>query len=177
MGLCYCSGTTTTITIITLTKSCSFTYWLLVYRLVHLSYSIDINGDNVQDTCFPGDHWRQRHDQIKHVIGCLCIWAGVPCELEVFNIFAGLIPQECLARIDRHRQRQEMVPDMKITVTVGETSRPILHELKVISSSGSRYKPYWRKRAVDKIADDLHAEYVNKARKADQKHGGAEPGQ
>ena len=103
--------------------------------------------------------------------------SGVPCELEVFNIFAGLIPQECLARIDRHRQRQEMVPDMKITVTVGETSRPILHELKVISSSGSRYKPYWRKRAVDKIADDLHAEYVNKARKADQKHGGAEPGQ
>ena len=138
---------------------------------------VDINGDNIQATCLPGDHWPQRNDQIKHVIGRLCKWAGVPCELEVFNLFAGLIPQEGLTRIDGHKQRQAMVPDMKITVTVGGTLRPILYELKVISSSGSRYKPSWRKRAVDKRADDLHAEYVNKARKADQHHGGTEPGQ
>ena len=102
---------------------------------------MDIYGDNVQATCLPGHNWRQRHDQIKHVIGRLCTWAGVPCELEVFNLFAGLIPQEGLARIDGHMQRQAMLPDIKITVTVGGTSRPILHELKGISSSGSRYKP------------------------------------
>ena len=52
-----------------------------------------------------------------------------------------------------------------------------LHELKVIAISWSRYKLSWRKRAVDKRADDLHAVYVCKPRKAEQYHGGTEPGQ
>ena len=70
-----------------------------------------------------------------------------------------------------------MVPDMKITLTNGGVSAPVLHELKVISSSQSRYKPSWTKRAVDKRSEELHGEYVKKARRADQDHGGVPPGQ
>ena len=93
---------------------------------------IDVYGDNVQSTFLPGDHWRQRHDQLKHVLHRLCIWAGLPCELEVFNIFSRHIPQQGLSRIDKARDRQAMVPDMKITLTVGGVSTQVLHELKVI---------------------------------------------
>ena len=137
---------------------------------------VDRYGDNIQATNLPGDHWRHRHDQIKHVISRLCVWAGVPCELEVFNMFSGLIPQAGLARIDKVRQRQAMVPDMKISVTSGGVTRQVLHELKVISSNQSRYKPSGQDRGVDKRANQLHEEYLGKARTADQVHGGVQAG-
>ena len=54
---------------------------------------------------------------------------------------------------------------------------PVLHELKVISSSQSRYKPSWKKMGADKRSEDLHDEYVKKARIANQEHSGAQPGQ
>ena len=41
----------------------------------------------------------------------------------------------------------------------------------------SRYKLTWKERAVDKSAEQLHNEYVEKARKADQLYGGVESGQ
>ena len=69
-----------------------------------------------------------------------------------------------------------MVPDMRITLTTGGVSRQVLHEIKCISSSQSRYKPSWTDRGVDKRADQLHQEYVVKARKADQEHGGVPQG-
>ena len=94
----------------------------------------------------------------------------------MFNIFSRHIPQAGLARIDRARDRQGMVPDFKISLTTGGETRQVLHELKCISSSQSRYKPSWEERGVDRRADQLHQEYLNKARKADQDFGGTEPG-
>ena len=126
---------------------------------------VDLYGDNIQATSLTGDHWRQRHDQLKHVLCRLCTWSALPCELEVFNLFFLCLPQQGLARIDGARDRQSMVPDMKITLTQGGVSAPVLHELKVISSSQSRYKPSWKKRGVDKRSEDLHDEYLKKARK------------
>ena len=64
------------------------------------------------------------------------------------------------------RDRQGMVPDMRTEGVTGQ----VLHEIKVISSSQSRYKPSWAERGVDKRADQLHQEYVGKARKAEQVH-------
>ena len=84
--------------------------------------------------------------------------------------------QEGLARIDKARDRQGMVPDFRISLNVGGEQRQVLHELKCISSSQSRYKPSWEERGVDKRANQLHKEYVDKARKADQDHGGVQPG-
>ena len=138
---------------------------------------IDMYGDQVQAAPLPGDHWRQRHDQLKHVLHRLCMWAGLPCELEVFNIFSRHIPQQGLSRIDRHRDRQGMVPDMRISLTIGGVSRQVLHEIKCISSSQSRYRPSWTERGVDKRADQLHQEYVMKARRADQEYGGVAQGE
>ena len=140
------------------------------------SRQVDTFGDNVQAAALKGDHWRQRHDQLKFTIYRLCQWAGMPVEMEVFNLFSGLIPQQGLARIDKDRQRQSMVPDFKITLPWEGRTRPVLHELKVISCSKSRYKPTWKNRAVDKRAENLHQEYLDKATNTDRKFGGVEEG-
>ena len=50
-------------------------------------------------------------------------------------------------------------------------SSPVLHELKVISSSRTWYKPTQAKRAVDGRADLLQGEYERKARAADRRQG------
>ena len=47
----------------------------------------------------------------------------------------------------------------------------VLHELKVISCSRSRYKPSWKRRAVDVRADKLPDEYTAKAKAADRRQG------
>jgi hypothetical protein len=94
----------------------------------------------------------------------------------VFNLFSGLIPQQGLARIDRDRQRQSMVPDFWITLPWEGRPRQVLHELKVISCSKTRYKPTMVDRAVDKRAGQLHREYQEKARKTDRDFGGVEEG-
>ena len=96
--------------------------------------------------------------------------------MEVFNLFSRDIPQQGLARIDKDRQRQAMVPDFRIVMPMEGQTRPVLHELKVISCSKSRYVPSWVDRAVDKRAADLHKEYVGKAKAADQLYGGVEEG-
>ena len=52
----------------------------------------------------------------------------------------------------------------------------MLHELKIISVSQSRYKPSLEERAVDRRSGELHQEYLNKARAVDQQYVGTLPG-
>ena len=59
---------------------------------------------------------------------------------------------------------------------VRPTESMVLHELKVISCSQTRYKPTWTDRAVDKRAGDLQKEYETKARNADRKYNGVDEG-
>ena len=94
-----------------------------------------------------------------------------------FNIFSRHIPQAGLSRIEKDRDSQGLVPDLKINLTVGGVSSPDLHEVKVISSNQTRYKPTMKERGVDKRADQLHHEYVAKAQKVDQQFGGSLPGE
>ena len=68
---------------------------------------IDIYGDNIQACPLPGDHWRRHHDLIKNNLYRLCQWVGLPCEVEVFNLFSRYIPQQGL----QIRERQGLVPD------------------------------------------------------------------
>jgi hypothetical protein len=70
-----------------------------------------------------------------------------------------------------------MVPDFRITLHWEGRPRPVLHELKVISCSKSRYKHTMVDRAVDKRAGQLHREYQEKARKTDRNFGGVEGGE
>jgi hypothetical protein len=137
---------------------------------------IDKYGDNIQSTCLKGDHWKQRHGQIKLAIYMRFMWAGIPVELEVFNLFSGLIPPQGLTRIDSDRQRQSMVPDFQITLPWEGRARPVLHKLKVISYSKTRHKPTMVDRAVDKRAGQLHRDYQEKERKTDRDFGGVEVG-
>ena len=104
---------------------------------------LDEYGDNIQSCPLPGDHWRIRHNLILHLLRKFCVWAGLPVELEVFNLFAGLVKQDGLSGVEKARQRQALVPDMRITMPdpAEGVTRPVLHELKVISASKSRYKP------------------------------------
>jgi hypothetical protein len=102
------------------------------------------------------------------------MWAGIPVEMELFSV---LIPEQGLARIDRDRRRQSMVPDFRITLPWERRPRQVFHELKVISCSKTRYKPTMVvDRAVDKRAGQLHREYQEKARKTDRDFGGVEEG-
>ena len=163
---------------------------------------IDPHGDNIQATSLPGDHWRTRHNLLVQFIHRACMWAGVPAEMEVFNLFSGLVRQEGLSRMERAKQRQSLVPDLRISiqpqaVVDAEVSRDlrvrraagaarggggvveggVLHEVKIISSSKTRYKPNSLKRAVDTRADLLPQEYLNKARGADQTYNQIPPGE
>ena len=136
---------------------------------------LDRYRDALQATCLPGDHWRQRHDKMKLLIAELCSWAGVPCTVEVFNLFSGQLRQQGLARIER--DRQAMVPDFRITLNAEGQTISTLQELKIISASRSRYKVTQTVRGVDKRAAQIHEEYFGKARTADRLYGGAVEGE
>ena len=149
----------------------------------------------------PGDHWRVRHDAMLHMIERECKVAGLPVEMEVKNIFVADMRQPGLSRAEQGRQLQGIVPDLRITMPAvavgpsfgvnddeeeekrlarvggpgglglaGQTSA-VLHELKIISANGSRYKPTWTDRAVDVRASKLQEEYLIKARAADRRQG------
>ena len=147
---------------------------------------IDKYGDNIQATPLCGDHWRRRHDLLVQFVDRSCMWAGVPAEREVFNLFSGAVRQQGLNRMEAARQRQSLVPDLRIAtqpLAVAEAEvargRPahglggaveggVLHEVKIISCNKTRYKPTWTKRAVDIRAEKLQQEYMGKAREADR---------
>ena len=141
----------------------------------------------------PGDHWRTRHNAFLHMIHRQCLWAVLPVEMEVFNLFSGLVAQPGLSRVEKARTLQGLVPDLRITLPgtggtgggglVGDRfgapggralagqSTAVLHELKIISSSQSRYKPTWTSRAMDVRAEQLQGEYIKKARATDRRQG------
>ena len=114
----------------------------------------------------------------------MCLWAGVTCDLEVFNLFSRELRQEGLSRLEQYQQRQGLVPDARIKMPraaghegggAGQgraAESHVLHELKVISCSISRYRPTWQERAVDKRASLLPQEYLMKAKGADRKYNG-----
>ena len=142
---------------------------------------VDLFGDGVQAARMEGDGWRTRHDFLKMVLARLFRWAKVPYQCEVFNLYAHLIPQDGLNRMERGRKRQGLVPDFMLGV-VGERNQGSdeLAELKVISCCPSRYPvapPHPRQdrvgtRAVEKRAKMLTAEYRKKAREVDRVYGG-----
>ena len=104
----------------------------------------------------------------------------MPTECEVFNLFSREIPQEGLARVERGRTRQTMVPDFKISVPESEgRNEQRLFEMKIISSCPTRYlrNPRPEARAVDRRSNLLQNEYLKKARKADRNYGGTPEGE
>ena len=140
---------------------------------------VDLFGEAVQSTITTGDHYRKRHDAYKMRLFQMCQWAGLEAEVEVFNLLAGSIPQEGLNRMERGRKVQSIVPDMRISIPEEGNFVPRLHELKIISSSKTRYTPHRQgqeaTRAVDKRASELNGEYIRKARNTDRQYCGTAP--
>ena len=134
--------------------------------------TIDRHGDTVQATNIPGDHFRHRHDMLKTTLYNMCKWAGLKAEMEVFNLFSRLIPQGELARYENNRQRQAIIPDLRIVFNVGGQPAAVLHEVKCVSISHSRYRPTWVERGVDRRVAQLHDEYVTKVRSVDRQYVG-----
>ena len=109
-------------------------------------------------------------------LGCDASWKSTLCS------------RDGLSRAERLRQFQAIVPDMRITLPgvgrgrgegapglpagglAGQASS-VLHEIKVISSSRTRYRPARQQRAVDVRACQLQQEYVCKAKAADRRDG------
>ena len=141
---------------------------------------VDLYGEAVQAAALPGDHWRKRHDKYKMMVQRLCVWAGLDCEVKVFNLFAGSIPQEGLNRMERGRKLQSIVPDLRISLPMEGNMVPRLHEIKMISSCKTRYAPHREgqeaTKAVDIRAGQLQQSYVAKARATDQAYCGTPDG-
>ena len=85
---------------------------------------VDLYGDQVQAATMEGDGWRTRHDNIKLFLSKLFEWAHLPYQCEVFNMFAHLIPQEGLSRIERGRKRQGFRPRKSQTIRALSRSLP-----------------------------------------------------
>ena len=137
-----------------------------VCEVIRGRVTVDHHGDNIQATSLKGDHWRSRHNAMLHHLYNECVWAGMPVELEVHNLFSSCMQQQGLSSAERGRQYQGIVPDMRITLPgvggaggvgapglaaggLAGQSSSVLHKLKIISSCRYRYRPSWKDRAVD----------------------------
>ena len=117
--------------------------------------SVDKYGDSVMAATLAGDGWRRRHDAIKMRLFGLLRWAGIEVDCEVFNIFAGLIPQQGLSRLEQGRKRQGLVPDFRLRVPArgegAQVEELVLAEFKTLSCCPNRYQrnPRNTTKAVD----------------------------
>ena len=132
-----------------------------------------------------GDGSRTRHDTIKLLVSKLLGWEHIPYRWIVFNLFASLIPQDCLSRIERGRKRQRFVPDFMLELTSERGVKNMeLAELKTLSCCPSRYNMASGVtgdqviiKAVDRRANVLTAEYTKKAVGVDRNFGGVAEGE
>ena len=140
---------------------------------------IDRFGNSITSIHMRGDHWRKRHDSLKHVIESLCRWARLPVDVEVLEIFAPHIQHiDTLKTKWGHTKRQGMIPDMLFP-----TSRQ-LADIKTITCCKSNYSPERFRRgtqhdAVRVYQGKVTAQYRAKARKIDEEfnnHTGGNPG-
>ena len=85
-----------------------------------------------------GPGFTKRHDALKHTLQNVLDWAKIRHVLEVYNLFAALIPQQGLARLESDSKKQGLVPDFHIIAGQGLTMEG-LAELKFIGRCPSHY--------------------------------------
>ena len=138
---------------------------------------LDPFGVKLTTLSLPGDGWRIRHDELKHLIDKDVQGHGIPCSCEVFGLFAPLLPQEARAEwlAAPARKRQGLVPDYLLTLPHGMEA---LMELKVIGSGPSHYSRdvVCRGFAVATRAGSIQQEYRSKALRLDHRHCGVTEG-
>ena len=136
---------------------------------------VDLYGDEVSSASLPGNGQKARHDEMKNFLNSKLRWAGIPARCEVFGIFSRDIPQAGLARMDRGRKRQGIVPDFLLPGGGGNRDAT-LADLKFITGTEHHYPRHQRNgqngRAVDRRAHAVDQEYRRHAVSLDTKFCG-----
>ena len=99
---------------------------------------VDMYGDAVAFANLPGNGHKARHDEMKVALLQKMKWAGMAVRCEVFGLFSRDIPQEGLARMERGRKRQGIVPDFLLPGG-GGGGDATLADLKFITGTVGRY--------------------------------------
>ena len=92
-------------------------------------------------------------------------------------MFAHLVPQEGLNRMERGRARQALMSDFWLAMSDRIQGIQRLAELKVVNCCSSRYQVDDRQKGVDRRARLLSSEYRRKARNVDREYVGTPEGE
>ena len=137
---------------------------------------VDPFGDNVATAQgLKGDTWRTQHDTLKWVLFDLWREFEGKVRCEVYNLFAYLLEdRDAFDRLTK-RKRQGLVPDL-MTVGGGYAANRRLNDVKTLHRGSSTYKASdvragARGRAVERRGNDVHTDYVRKAKKLDREYG------
>ena len=136
---------------------------------------LDAYGNNLACCKMSGDGWRTQQDRVKYTIEECCHHYGVPCQSEVYGLFAGYVAQGAACEEWPKYKRQAIVPDFMMIL---KNRRQVLLELKTIHQSKSNYSARAirsRGGALERRAAKIHPEYHRKARNADINFNGHDP--
>ena len=152
---------------------------------------VDMFGEAIISANLLGGHWTARHNTIEQELVSLCSYTGLPAECEPYGLFAHLIPQQVLHRLQQERRSQVLRPDLrlevpaiKVKVTAGaamaaaapvptQFNGSMITEIKVI---GKGVRNYYKQgtsgeRAVDRRAPGIQQMYEKKATSMDEVMG------
>lgn len=138
---------------------------------------VDEWGDNVLNATLQGDHFRSTHDYIKNVLNSLMNYSGIVSEVEPYGVFADLLPQQPLNRVEGFRARQSLIPDIRADLpdpALG--TRRTYIEVKTISGGSWYQSVREKKRGVERRESVIANEYKDNARKADRRYFEVEDG-
>ena len=143
--------------------------------------TIDQFGDTIVDCkALPGDTWRHRHDTVKVAIGRELLASKVPHDVEVYGLFAHLLPAVATQQggnLQWARARQGLVPDYRLCLPTPEGTTDCLAELKIIGA-GVTWHPRGRKgTGVERRAATLPGYYRRELAKYDRRFHGTVGGE
>ena len=137
---------------------------------------LDAYGFRLCAANLPGDSWRSQHDTLKWRLYEDARAVGLHARVEVFGLFAALLPQAASEEISswsgHKRQGLVPVPDFVAPCRLDSEGpvRDILFELKTLHHSAATYPANpERCHAVARRASGLNTEYLRKARSLDQR--------
>ena len=151
-------------------------------RIGNTRLTVDAYGMRLTSASLPGDGWRRQHDALKWRVYEDLREMQVPCQAEVYGLFAACLPQRARNVIDAMplRQRQGLVPDMMVSLQWRRRGpvRDMLFEFKTLHHGVSTYPPAAQARCgpVARRAEAIIGEYAGKARTLDARHCGTAPG-
>ena len=142
---------------------------------------VDRHGDNLARVETEGGYFRLAHDAWLSTVFADCAYHGLRVSREVQGLFRACIPLPAeRVAFDRRpwATRRGLVPDATLAAGVGPDR---LVECKFLHWGVTTYtkadlEHERRCRSVERRAEAVHGEYVNKARRLDARHCGTVPG-